>query len=64
MELPLLTRQISSNVVLQTYGDCVAHTITRVVVKAFRTQYPVFFNVENSTTKCNNLYLHINRFFL
>jgi hypothetical protein len=64
MEVPVLTRQISANVSKQYYGDCFAHAIARVVVKAFRKQFPVEFDIqENISETCNTLYQHTNEFF-
>jgi hypothetical protein len=60
---PVLTRNISENVSFQRSGDCFAHSIARVVVKAFRKQYPFLFYIENPTKLCNKMYLYSQKFY-
>ena len=60
---PVLTRKISENVSFQRSGDCFAHSIARVVVKAFRKQYPSLFYIENPSKLCNEMYLHSQTFY-
>ena len=60
----VLTRQLSSNISKQYYEDCFAHAIARVVVKAFRKQYPLEFNIQsNISDTCNKLYEDSKTFF-
>jgi len=66
-ELPpplVLTRQISANVSKQDYKNCFAHAISRLIVKAFRKQYPLEFNIQTDVSDtCNKLYQSITTHF-
>jgi len=54
-------RKVSLNIAKQKYGDCFAHTISRILVKYFRTIFPE--ELELRDEKCFAFYLDTTAFY-